>query len=479
MPDSDLRGQLLMQGGLMEQKTLLQEGPVSAGDYVLGPGDVIEIDVWGNVSLEYRLEVDAEGKIFIPDSGSLLLAGRSLEEAREVIESAVGSALRDVSIETRLVTLREFKVHVSGEVDMPGSYTASAVTRVFEILGTGGSDTLRPRLRESSSLRNIEIRRRSGETERVDLALFYLAGDLAQNPALRGGDVIYVPKAERFFSVSGAVMFPGTYEMVEGEKLSDVFNMVGGVTPNADLERGEVRRFVDASETESILFDVGSVLRGETDLDITDGDRIYVRTPAHYLELYQVLVGGEVVFPGWYAISPRQDRLSDVVARAGGFTPEADLSAGRVLRPHSLSGGEEGRVELDMERLFTDGEVGQDIVLEPGDVIEIPKKVGYVRVEGQVKRPGYVPYVPDKKVSFYLRQAGGSTRNAVRSKITVRRFSTGQSLSSREAGYVLANDMIFVPAKVEGASWELVKDIISVAAQLATIYLIADQALSK
>ncbi len=477
--DLGLREQLLMQGGLMEEKVLLQEGPVSARDYVLGPGDVLEVDVWGKASFQYRLEVDAEGKIFIPDSGSLLLAGKTLEEAREVIESSIRSTLRDGSIETRLLSLREFKVHVSGEVDMPGSYTASAVTRVFEILAANGGDTLRPRLRESSSLRNIEIKRRSGETERVDLTRFYLAGDLAQNPALRDGDVIHVPKVERFFSVSGAVMFPGTYELVEGEKLSEVLRMVGGVTPNADLERGEVRRFLDAEKTESVFFDVGSVIRGERDFEIRDGDRIYVRTPAHYLELHQVLVGGEVVYPGWYAITPRQDRLSDVIARAGGFTAEADLSAGRILRPHSPSGGEEGRVESDMVGLFTDGDPAEDVLLEPGDVIEIPKKVGYVRVEGQVKRPGYVRYVAGKKVGFYLRQAGGTTHRAARGKTTVKRFSTGQSLSPREAGDVLANDTIFVPAKPEGATWQLVKDVISVTAQLATIYLIVDQALSE
>ncbi|KPJ61635.1 MAG: hypothetical protein AMJ46_00630 [Latescibacteria bacterium DG_63] len=479
MRASDLREQLLMRGGLVEGVKLLQEGPISAEDYVLGPGDVLEIDVWGKVSLQYRLEVDVEGKIFIPDSGSLTLAGKSLEEARKAIESTVGSALREARIETRLVSLREFKVHVSGEVDMPGSFNASAVMRAFEILGFSERDTLRPRLKESSSLRNIQIRRKNGDTERVDLALFYLAGDLAQNPPLRDGDVIYVPKAERFFSVSGAVMFPGTYELVEGEKLSDVLRLVGGVTPKADMEMGEVRRFVGSDETESIHFNVESVILGEKDFDIRDGDRIYVRTPAHYLELYQVLVGGEVVFPGWYAINPRQDKLSDVIARAGGFTPEADLSGGRVLRPHSLSGGEEGRVELDMVKLFTDGDTREDVVLEPGDIIEIPKKVGYVRVEGQVQRPGYVRYVPNKRVSFYLRQAGGLTRKAARGKIAVKRLSTGQSLSMREAGHVLANDAILVPAKTEGASWDLVKDIISVAAQLATIYLIVDQALAE
>ncbi|UCF78668.1 MAG: SLBB domain-containing protein, partial [Candidatus Eiseniibacteriota bacterium] len=474
-----LRQQLLAQRGLVEEERLLQEGPVNPKDYVLGPGDVLEIVVWGKVSLKHRLEIDAEGKIFIPDCGTLLLAGESLSRARDMIDSMIRSALREGSIETRLVSLREFKVHVSGEVDLPGSYTASAVTRVFEILVSGGRDTLKPSLRETSSLRNIEVRRRNGDTERVDLSLFYVAGDLSQNPLLRDGDVIYVPKALRFFAVSGAVMFPGTYELVEEEKLSEVFRLVGGLTPNALLEKGEVRRFEGTEKSESIFFDVGSVLRGEADLDVRDGDRIYVRTPAHYLELYQVLVGGEVTFPGWYAINPREDKLSDVITRAGGFTPEADLSAGRVLRPLSLAGGGAGRVELDMVKLFTDGDSRQDIALEPGDIIEIPKRVEYVRVEGEVRRPGYVRYVPGKKASFFLRQAGGTTRKAARSKTVVKRFSTGQSLSPREAGRILANDTIFVPAKVEGASWALVKDVIAVAAQIATIYLIVDQALSE
>ena len=487
--------QLIPPKAMAPEEMLLQEGPIDARQYVVGPGDIFLVDVWGKASLQLRLEVDAEGRIFVPDSGSLLVGGKSLEEARKLMKSVVSSAVPQGNIEVRLVTLRKFKVHVSGEIEAPGSYVASQVTRVSEILNAAASDTLglklkrstslmrvalddtaEPELTETSSLRNIELRRRSGETERVDLVLFFVTGNPSQNPCVRDGDIIHVPKLERFISVSGAVMFPGTYELVQGEKLSQVLGLVGGVTPEADLEKGEIRRFVEGGKTESTFFNVESVILGRTDFDIRDGDRIYVRSPSHYLEHHQVLVRGEVLFPGWYAINPRENRLSEVVARAGGLTAEADLSGGRVIRPRSLASVGEGRVQCDMVKLFLEKRAEKDIVLESGDIIEIPARVGYVYVAGEVHRPGYVPYVQNKRAGFYVRQAGGFTRKADGGKTLVRRLSTGQSLSRREAGIVLPNDSISVPTRIEGARWVFVKDTIAILAQMATIYIVVDQA---
>jgi protein involved in polysaccharide export with SLBB domain len=492
---SGLENPLLSRKATIQEEMPLQEGPIDAKAYVVGPGDIFAVDIWGKASLQLRLEVDTEGKIFVPDSGSLLVGGRSLEEARRLIESVILSAVPQGNVEVRLVSLRKFKVYVSGEIESPGSYVAAQVTRVSEVLSTAArdtlglklkqafsfvnisaSDTVEPRLNETSSFRNIELRHPNGETERVDLVLFYVSGDLSHNPRVRDGDVIYVPRLEHFFSVSGAVMFPGTYELVEGEKLSQVLRLVGGVTPEADLEKGEIRRFVSGDKTESTYFNVESVIRGATDFEIVDGDRIYVRSPGHYLEHHQVLVRGEVLFPGWYAINPGEDKLSEIVARAGGFTAEADLSGGRVTRPHSLASREQGKVQCDMVKLFLEKRAEADIRLQSGDIVEIPKTVGYVYVAGEVRRPGYVRYVPNKRAGFYLHQAGGFTSKAEGRKTLVKRLSTGQSLSPREAGIVLPNDSINVPARMEGARWALIKDTVYMLAQMATIYIVIDQA---
>jgi protein involved in polysaccharide export with SLBB domain len=490
--------QLPPSKGIIEEETLLQEGPIDAKEYIVGPGDVFMVDVWGRASLQLRLEVDTEGKIFVSDSGSLLVGGKYLEEAQKLIKSLVLSAVPQGNVEVRLVGLRKFKVYVSGEIESPGSYVASQVVRVSEILsvaatntlvprlkrvpslsGIAVSDTVGPELKATSSLRNIELRRRNGDIEKVDLVLFFVTGDLSHNPCVSDGDVIHVPKLEHFFSVSGAVMFPGTYELVQGEKLSQILHLVGGVTPEADLEKGEIRRFVTADKTESTFFNVGSVTRGTADFEVKDGDRIYVRSPGRYLEHQQVLLRGEVLFPGWYAINPREDRLSEVVVRAGGLTPEADLSGGRVIRPRSLASGEQGGVQCDMVKLFLEKRQENDIVLETGDIIEIPKRVGYVYVTGEVRKPGYVPYVENKRPGFYVRQAGGFTKRADGGKTLVRRLSTGQSLLSREAGVVLPNDSINVPARIEGARWTLFKDTMSILAEMATIYIVIDQATKK
>jgi len=473
----------------------VQDGPVDPKEYIVGPGDVFLVEVWGRARLELKLEVDAEGRIFIPDSGSFLVGGKTLEEAKKLIDSIVLSAIPKGNVETRLVGLRRFKVHVSGEIDFPGSYLATQATRASEILRAATGDTLGSRLRSArlfraavesdtlgpgsdrfSSFRNIELRRRSGKTERVDLAAFLVTGDVSHNPYLSDGDIIYVPKLDRSFSISGAVMFPGTYELVDGENLSQVIRLVGGVTPDADLTKGEIRRFVSEDKTESQFFEVGSILRGEKDLEVKNGDRIFVRYPSHFLESHQVLVRGEVLFPGWYPINPREDKLSEVVARAGGLTPEADLSGARVIRPRSPASDKQGMVRCDMVKLFVEKRSENDVVLETGDIIDIPKSLGYVYVGGEVRRPGYVRYVERKRLGYYVNQAGGFTSKSRGSKTMVKRLSTGQSLSARDAGVILPYDSINVPARTEGARWGMFKDTMSILAQIATIYIVIDQA---
>jgi len=488
--------QFVTQGAVFGQEMFLQEGPIDENKYVVGPGDVFTVDVWGKARLQLRLDVDTEGKILIPDSGIIVVGDRSLADAKRIIKALVASAVPQSNVEVRLVSMRLFKVHVSGEIESPGSYIASQVTRVSEILSLASRDTLGPRLRdisslltiaasdtagpglkETSSLRNIELRHRDGEIERVDLILYFVTGDLSRNPCVRDGDVVYVPRLERFFTLGGAVMFPGTYELVKGESFSEALRLVGGVTPEADLEKGERRRFVGDERTESEYFDVGSVIAGTADFEIEAADRIYVRSPSHYLERHEVLVKGEVLFPGWYSINPREETLSQVVARAGGLTEQADLSGGRVIRPSSLASQWRGVVDCDMVKLFREKRSDKDVLLESGDIIEIPKLVSYVNVTGEVRRPGYVRFVPNKRVGYYVEQAGGYTHRAKSRKTMVIRFSTGQSLSQSEAGSVLANDLINVPAKKEGEGWEIFKDTISILAQLATVYIVVDQAI--
>jgi protein involved in polysaccharide export with SLBB domain len=469
------------ENSLGDEQKPLQEGPVDPRVYLLGPGDVLGVDVWGAASIGFLLKVDAEGKVLIPDSGPLAVAGMSLEDARDLIKSTVLSAVRQGKVDVRLVTLRAFKVHVSGEVERPGTYIASAATRVSELLGNPGTlaDLAWPGLRDGSSLRNIQLKRLNGQTLRADLASFFVSGDVSGNPFLSDGDVIYVPRAERHFSVSGGVMFPGTYELVEGEKLSQVLQLVGGVTPEADPENGEISRFVDLERSEFVHFRLASVLNGETDFDIKDGDGVFVRTPPHYLERHRVHVGGEVVFPGWYAINRREDTLSGLIARAGGLTQQADLSSARVIRPDSLPSGELARVKTDFVGLLAKGDKKDDILLESGDLIEIPRRVDYVLVSGEVRKPGYVRYVPDKGTGFYVREAGGFTGKASSRKTLVKRFSTGQSLGSREAGSVRPNDEVFVPTRPEGARWTLIKDTVILLAQVATIYIVIHQATTQ
>lgn len=470
-------------------------GPVDADTYLVGPGDRFSITVWGQGVASHSATVTPEGELVLPGIATVAVAGKSLANVKSDVRASLDEHYRDVAVSVSLVGLRSMLVNVLGHVEKPGIYEGTALDPAGELIRRAGG------LAEGASRRNIMITRRNGDAQRVDLTRYCNAGDVSANPPILDGDLIFVPHATEFVYVFGAVAAPGRYEFVEGETVGSLLELGGGFVRGAAIDSVEIRRFVDDFVTETSLVDVSG--RSAMSIGLTDGDQVYVREINEWRRVTSVEVRGEVARPGPYGMSEGEDRLSDIIRKAGGPTPEASLGNASLIRP-SLG----GEVDLELERLGSmavgemsemeyayfktrlrdrtavvvdfekalSGDVSEDVPLLDGDIIVIPKAVATVDVIGQVLDPGEVEYVPGKRFRYYVEQAGGYSPYARANRVKVIRAGTGTRLPAGRAGRIDPGDVVWVPERVETDWWKLVREAASFLTSIVTAYVVIDQA---
>ena len=467
-------------------------GPIDPAEYVVGPGDVLSVHIGGGVTRNWDVWVSPEGSIYVPSVGDIAVSGLTLLEARRVVVQRIAKDYRGVDIELRLTRTRLMLVTLAGQTRKHGAIEVGATNRASQVL----VDSL---FGERSSLRNIEIRRQTPQGEKripVDLVWARLTGRSQRDPLLHDGDVLFVPVATTHFGLEGAVGRPGYFELAPGDSLSTLFALCGGVLGES-IDEALLVHFLDATHTDSLTFRVSEVLAGRFNIPMRDGDRVFVRYQPHYHQIERASILGEVQQPGGYPLAPGQTRLSGLVAAAGGFLPGADLTALRVYRANPPGGEadpEIGRLaplsrkemtaseyevlrarltarradyRIDWNRLHGDREL--DLLLLDGDVVSVDPVSATVRVEGEVRRPGLIRFEAGRKVSAYVRLAGGFSARAARSQVRITRAVTGQTVLARDASALSPGDLVWVPERGETATWQHLEAILLVLAQIATV----------
>ena len=481
---------------LEEAPVLALRGPVDDERYIVGPGDELSISIWGKSTLAETSVVSPEGELVLPGVAPVPVAGKSLREAKAAVTERLLQFYRNGEISVSLTGLRSIRVNVLGDVYFPGEYTGTALDLAGAMIEKAGG------IGTGASSRGIVIRRRGGKEERVDLMKYMNAGDMDANPPILDGDVIYVPSATSKVHIEGAVAWPGDYDLVEGDSIESLIALAGGFNRDAVTDTVQLHRFVDDRTT--ALRHVNMSGPEANGLALMDGDQIYVKARPDYHVNRRVFVEGEVERPGPYGINEGVERLTDVLARAGGPTERASLIEARVFREipeeevdpeferlAEMSAGsmssteysywtsrlreQPGAMSVNVAKAL-DGDESHDVLLRDGDRIVLPRASMTVRVSGQVADPGLVPYVPDERYTHYIRAAGGYGSGARRGAVRLIRRSNGRWVRASRAGVVRPGDEVWVPEREEGAVWELIKDVAQLAASLATAYLLIDQA---
>jgi protein involved in polysaccharide export with SLBB domain len=502
IPGEILQRLAVAQGGVPDQPATggaVLEGSVDPATYRLGPGDRLRIQSIGNAAFTLVSAVDAEGWLSLGEYGSIEVGGSTLDEGRRRIRTRLASFLRDGQVEVRLQEIRRFKVYVLGEVGRPDAYTVTAATRAAEAIAMAGGTS------DSASVRGIRILRSDPAAEiPVDLVAFRIAGALEGNPFLSDGDRVVVPRRGRVFGAYGAVGHPGVWDLRDGETLDDVLSWIG-LAPDADSGRAFLARFragdaggtADRYDTLGVALD--RVLSGEERWILADGDRLYVpRIPRRHASA-SVRIDGAVNHPGDYPIFAGEDRVQDALAAAGGLLPDAlstrvtlvrraapdSVSMFEALRQPApvfdLTTTEQARLHLsfspDAGRMTFDASAGEGPLLADGDRIVVPRRSARIEVTGEVVNAGFYAHVDGWEADDYLNAAGGPTRQADKKRIRLLRGADGTATEADKAGALAPGDVLYVPEKSRTArsTWDTVREVFGIAAQVATVVLIIDQ----
>ncbi len=435
-------------------------------EYVVGPGDVIEIQLVGSIKGRYSLVVGRDGRVNFPELGPIAVGGRRFEEVRNELESRVRGQLIGTEASVGIGELRSIRIFVLGDAQTPGSYTVSGLSTITNALFVSGG------IKKIGSLRNIQLKRNGRLVTTLDLYDLLLSGDTSADARLLPGDVIFVPPIGSTVGLGGEVRRPAIYELKNEVTAADLLRLGGGLTPQADpalatLERVNERRArvtVDvnlaASEGRSERLQTGDVLRVPAIRPILEDS---------------VQVDGYVYRPGEYQFRPGM-RMSDAIKSLDDLRPNADqryVLIRREMPPdrrvHVFSANLEAalaepnssaNIELaPRDRIYVfDLESGRDRIIEPlmrelRLQSRIDEPTAEVSVAGKVKIPGKYPLEPGMRISDLLRAGGSLDEAAYGAQAELTRYQVVNG-ESRQAELIQV-DLRSVLAGAPGADVEL------------------------
>lgn len=371
-------------GNLDDLPMDLPAGP----DYVLGPGDGLTIEMWGGIAQRMRRVVDREGRIALPEVGTVQVSGRTLGDVQHMVQSVLRTQFRDVEADVSLGRIRTVRVYVVGEVANPGAYDISSLSTHLNALYAAGGPTSRGSLRHLRHMRGNQL------IQEVDTYDLLLRGTHSELARIQSGDTILVPPVGTEVVVEGMVRRPAIYELDQEKNLAEALELAGGVLPSGTLRHVDVERMV-AHEKRTMLRldlpetnDVQAVNKALEEFQVQDGDQIRISPILPYSDK-TVYLDGHVFRPGKY---PYRDgmKVTDVIRSYSELLPEPSARHAEIIRlqppdytpqvfAFNLAAAMEGKE--------------QNVALKPFDTIRIFGRYDFedqplVTVTGEVRQPG-------------------------------------------------------------------------------------------
>ena len=379
-------------------------------DYVLGPGDLLIIDVYGASQKSFKLTVSPEGTVTVPDYGPIAVSGMTVAAANSRISASLGSRYSSSRLKVSVGQTRTILVNVMGEVKSPGTYHLSAFASVFHALYAAGG------IKDLGTLRNVKVLRGGSLVTIVDIYEYILNGRLAGNIRLKDGDVIQVGTYDCLVNVAGNVKRPMYYEMRASESVSTLLRYAGGFT--GDAYHKSVRVVRKTGDRYGV-FNVEEF--DQSSFRVADGDMVTVDA---MLDRYEnmVEVKGAVFRPGKFRLGEQVTTVRALIEQADGLTEDAFTAHGvlhRLRADRSLE-----VISVDVAGIMA-GTV-PDIPLANEDVLFIPTQAElinsrFVTIEGEVLSPGEYQWAANMTLEDLVMKAGGLTDAASVVKVDVSR----------------------------------------------------------
>jgi protein involved in polysaccharide export with SLBB domain len=371
-------------------------------NYILGSGDMVYVDIYGQSEQYYEANVNPDGFLILDNIGPISVSGKTIEEATGIIKNrlstyypGIGGSNPSTFVQVTLGNIRTIQVHLVGEVRLPGTFTLSAFSTVFNALYAAGGPS------ENGTMRSIKVIRNGKNVATVDVYDFLVNGKANLELQLQDQDVVLVEPFLARVSINGEVKRPKVFEVKEGDNFEDLLRYAGGFTDEAFKDRINVTRITGKERSVSDIYanQFGFFL-------VKGGDEYFV---GKVLNRYtnRVQIKGAIFREGNYSLTEGLT-LNQLIKNAEGLRGDAYLERASILRTFDDLSTEVLTINL---RDVISGSAS-DVVLKREDVVRISsiydlQEEFYVQINGEVKNPGTYPFSKNMTVEELIILAGG------------------------------------------------------------------------
>jgi protein involved in polysaccharide export with SLBB domain len=384
-------------------------------NYVVGPGDDLIVQIYGIAQATINLKVSNEGKVVIPNVGLSHVGGLTIEAVKSLLTQKIGTRYAGLGganpnsyLQVTLANVRTIKVNIVGDVKAPGTFQLPSYTTAFNALySAGGPNT-------KGSFRNIQLFRAGRLVSEIDLYEFLLKGKTDHNVRLEDGDVLLVPKYLHRVEIVGEVRRALFFETKPKETISSLVEMANGFKETAFKQHVTIQRYNGVDKS---ILHVESTDFNKTTLE--DGDVVSVgKSLSSYQNRVQVI--GSVVLPGDY-VAAKDERIADLIKKAGGLKPDAFL--GRAILYRSRSDYTQEALDIDLKKALN-GDNEHNRLVQKEDVLVVAshfdlKEIYSVSIDGEVNQKGVFPYADGMTIVDLILKAKGLKQSASGSYIEV------------------------------------------------------------
>lgn len=385
--------------------------------YIVSIDDEITLAVWGYADYNGTFKVNKEGFIQIPEFGRVYVKGLTFGAVKQLIAKRLSSFInpKNTQYEITLNYVRNIGLNILGEVNQPGTFQIPAINSVFNALNAANGPTV------NGSIRNIEVRRDGKFLRSFDVYEFLLNSNSEQNFYLQENDVIYVPVIGKVVEITGAVRKQNKYEIKSGEGLKKLLDFSGGLRASAFTDLIKVERYVN-QKIEVVNVDLTSILNGNTDFELKDGDKIFIPESTVKGE-DAVEVSGAILIPGVYQYKDGY-RISDLIKISGGMLPTTYMERAYLTR--KMEDGTSVIQKISVKDIFMDESAADNILLQKRDRLELFSKQAFVdtfrvSITGSVRKPVKIEYAEGLTLNDLIFYAGGLKKEAANNKIEISR----------------------------------------------------------
>lgn len=414
-------------------------------NYILGPGDQLEVVLYGVQQFNYTNYISKNGTINIPNIGDVFISGLSFEAAKSKLKKQISGIYSTLSsnsskLSVSVVNYRTILVTIIG-AQQSGNYRLSAMSTVYNALHVAGGPN------EIGSYRKIELIRNNKVIRKIDLYQFLTKGNQSDNIALEDNDIIRIPSYDARIVLEGEIKHPGIYELTAGENLQQIISYASGFTENAYTNRILVKQKTSSELKVTDLNELTFATYIPKSGDVINVDKI--------LDRYEnrVQIKGAVYRPGIYSLSPNQPlTVKKLIEKADGLKENVYLQKASLIRQKEDLTKE--YISINLQAAIND-KPEANLVLQKEDIILIFYNQDLldtykISIDGEVRQPGNYTYTKGMSLYDLLLEAEYFTDKAA-SKITIYRNKKDPDFNPNDLEKIISFDLTVDPKKPETA----------------------------